>query len=124
MSEAHEEVKAYYDTNRKLQEFAWDKRKSSKKSPRLIQNCNVKRSKIHPVFHTSLLKPYRKDDNRRQQANKVLLADGKQKDNLSKPSSATVVAVAKNNTRSIDSVSKEKNATWESELQFFSRFPN
>jgi hypothetical protein len=33
--------------------------------------------KIHPVFHTSLLKAYKKDDNRRQNANKVLLADGR-----------------------------------------------
>ncbi|CEG48328.1 FOG: Transposon-encoded proteins with TYA, reverse transcriptase, integrase domains in various combinations [Plasmopara halstedii] len=32
--------------------------------------------KLHPVFHTSLLKPYRKDLKRRQQVNKVVLADG------------------------------------------------
>lgn len=32
--------------------------------------------KLHPVFHTSLLKPYRKDTNRQQQVNKVVLADG------------------------------------------------
>ncbi|ETO63861.1 hypothetical protein F444_18515 [Phytophthora nicotianae P1976] len=32
--------------------------------------------KLHPVFHTSLLKPYRKDYKRRQKVNKVVLADG------------------------------------------------
>ncbi|KAF1315780.1 reverse transcriptase, partial [Globisporangium splendens] len=32
--------------------------------------------KIHPIFHTSLLKPYQKDDKRKQQTSKALLADG------------------------------------------------
>ena len=32
--------------------------------------------KIHPVFHTSLLKAYQKDSSRTQQTGKVLLADG------------------------------------------------
>ena len=36
-----------------------------------------KNLKNHPVFHTSLLKLYQRDDKRAQQVSKVLLADGK-----------------------------------------------
>ncbi|GMF56292.1 unnamed protein product [Phytophthora fragariaefolia] len=39
---------------------------------------------LHPVFHTSLLNPYRMDPKRRQQVNKVVLADGT-KDNSLRP---------------------------------------
>ncbi|KAG3118279.1 hypothetical protein PI125_g3052 [Phytophthora idaei] len=57
--------------------------------------------KIHPVFHTSLLKAYQKDEQRRQKASKVLLADGKPKDNSSKQLSIIVNVMERNSARYI-----------------------
>ncbi len=106
MSEAQDRMKSYYDKNRKQQEFAVGQlvlldgknldirhkgfAKTSKLAPRYVGPYRVvkkvhkdsyeitlsKGLKIHPVFHTSLLKPYQKDGRRTQQSSKVLLADG------------------------------------------------
>lgn len=65
--------------------------KSSKLAPRFVcpypivkkvhhdsyEIAMSKNLKIHPVFHTSLVKLYQHDAKRIQQADKVLLADGK-----------------------------------------------
>jgi transposase InsO family protein len=106
MSEAQDRMKSYYDKNRKQQEFEVGQlvlldgknldirhkgfASSSKLAPRFVgpypivkkvhhDSYEIAMSKdlrIHPVFHTSLLKLYQKDDSRQQQAPKVLLADG------------------------------------------------
>ncbi|CEG41667.1 retrotransposon nucleocapsid protein [Plasmopara halstedii] len=106
MSEAQERMKHYYDKNRFVQDFKigdmvlldgknLDIRhkgyaQSKKLAPRFIGPFLVQKKvsrdsyelglsknlKLHPVFHTSLLKTYRKDPKRRQQVNKVVLADG------------------------------------------------
>ncbi|POM78065.1 Hypothetical protein PHPALM_4456, partial [Phytophthora palmivora] len=106
MSEAQERMKYYYDRNRLVQDFKTgdmvlldgknlDIRhkgyaQSKKLAPRFIGPFPVQKKvsrdsyelglsknlKLHPVFHTSLLKPYRKDPKRRQKMNKVVLADG------------------------------------------------
>ena len=106
MSEAQERMKFYYDKNRLVQNFELNDlvlldgknldirhkgyAQSKKLAPRYIGPFPVlkkiskdsyelglsKGLKLHPVFHTSLLKPYRKDTNRQQQVNKVVLADG------------------------------------------------
>ncbi|ETL32207.1 hypothetical protein L916_15176 [Phytophthora nicotianae] len=106
MSEAQERMKHYYDRNRLVQDFKTgdmvlldgknlDIRhrgyaQSKKLAPRFIGPFPVQKKvsrdsyelglsknvKLHPVFHTSLLKPYCKDPKRRQKVNKVVLADG------------------------------------------------
>ncbi|KAE8952718.1 hypothetical protein PR001_g33173 [Phytophthora rubi] len=106
MSEAQERMKYYYDKNRLGQNLEVNDMvlldgknldirhkgyaQSKKLAPRYIGPFPVlkkvskdsyelglsKGLKLHPVFHTSLLKPYRKDPKRRQQVNKVVLADG------------------------------------------------
>ncbi|KAE8997649.1 hypothetical protein PF011_g15395 [Phytophthora fragariae] len=106
MIEAQERMKYYYDKNRLGQNFEVNDMvildgknldirhkgyaQSKKLAPRYIGPFPVlkkvskdsyelglsKGLKLHPVFHTSLLKPYRKDPKRRQQVNKVVLADG------------------------------------------------
>ncbi|OWZ20261.1 Retrotransposon protein, Ty3-gypsy subclass, partial [Phytophthora megakarya] len=106
MSEAQERMKYYYDRNRLVQDFNigdmvlldgknLDIRhkgyaQSKKLAPRFIGPFPVRKKvsqdsyelglskglKLHPVFHTSLLKPYRKDTARTQKVNKVVLADG------------------------------------------------
>ncbi|KAF1321089.1 Retrovirus polyprotein, partial [Globisporangium splendens] len=107
MTKAQERMKFYYDKNRKAQLFEvgdlvlLDGRnldirhkgsaRSKKLAPRYIGPFPIvkkiqkdsyepevsKDLKLHPVFHTSLLKPYQKDS-RQQQTSKVLLADGTQ----------------------------------------------
>lgn len=106
MSEAQERMKAYYDKNRLRQDFQigdlvlldgknLDIRhkgyaKSKKLAPRFIgpfpiirkvnkDSYELKLSKglrLHPVFHTSLLKAYVRDEKRTQEIPKVILADG------------------------------------------------
>ena len=106
ISEAQSRMKSYYDKNRKIQEFKiGDKvlldgrnlqihhkgfKNTAKFAPRFIgpfqildkiQKDSYKLSlskglKLHPVFHTSLLKPYEEDNNREQAVPKVLLKDG------------------------------------------------
>ncbi|KAF1333397.1 Retrovirus polyprotein, partial [Globisporangium splendens] len=106
MSEAQERMKHYYDRNRNHQEFQigdevllngknLDIRhkgfaQTTKLAPRYIGPYKIIRKvhkdsyelllpkglKLHPVFHTSLLKPYQKDDKRTQEVRKVILADG------------------------------------------------
>ncbi|GMF40679.1 unnamed protein product [Phytophthora fragariaefolia] len=73
MSEAQERMKYYNDKNRLVQNLEVNDMKISKDSYDLGIS---KRLKLHPVLHTSLLKPYRKDPKRWQQVNKVVLADG------------------------------------------------
>ncbi|DAZ93266.1 TPA: hypothetical protein N0F65_003671 [Lagenidium giganteum] len=63
MSEAQERMKSYYDRNRQIQVFS-------------IGEEVLLGLKIHPVFHTSLLKPYLHDDKRQQKPSKVMLKDG------------------------------------------------
>ncbi|POM58562.1 Retrotransposable element [Phytophthora palmivora] len=74
MSEAQECMKHYYDKNRLVQDFEVGDI-SKKHAPRYIGRFSIinkvsrdsyelelsKRLKLHSVFHTSLLKPYRKD---------------------------------------------------------------
>ncbi|POM75919.1 Hypothetical protein PHPALM_6912 [Phytophthora palmivora] len=106
MSEAQERMKQYYDKNRLVQDFEvgdmvlLDGRnldirprsfaQSKKLARRYIGPFPItnkvsrdsyelglsKGLQLHPVFHTSPLKPYRKDPKRRQKVNKVVLADG------------------------------------------------
>ncbi|GMF66118.1 unnamed protein product [Phytophthora lilii] len=106
LDEAQERMKYYYDKNRLVQDFEigdmvlldgknLDIRhkgyaQSKKFAPRFIGPFPVRKKvsqdsyelglsknlKLHPVFHTSLLKPYHKDPKRRQKVNKVVLADG------------------------------------------------
>ncbi|POM74119.1 Hypothetical protein PHPALM_8966 [Phytophthora palmivora] len=97
MSEAQERMKHYYDKNRLAEDLPktskWVTRgfaQSKKLAPRYIGPFPItnkvsrdsyelglsKGLKLHPVFHTSLLKPYRKDPKRRQKVNKVVLTDG------------------------------------------------
>ncbi|GMF27780.1 unnamed protein product [Phytophthora fragariaefolia] len=106
MSEAQQGMKYYYDKNILVQNFEVNDMvlldgknldirhkgyaQSKKLAPRYIGPFPVlkkilkdsyelgisKGLKLHPVFHTSLLKPYRKDPKRRQQVNKVVLAGG------------------------------------------------
>ncbi|GMF28487.1 unnamed protein product [Phytophthora fragariaefolia] len=65
MSEAQTRMKSYYDKNRLAQDFKpGDMLKLSKGL------------KLHPVFHTTLLKPYRSDESRSQSVYKVILKDG------------------------------------------------
>ncbi|GMF60933.1 unnamed protein product [Phytophthora fragariaefolia] len=65
MSEAQTRMKSYYDKNRLAQDFKpGDMLKLSKGL------------KLHPVFHTALLKPYRSDESRSQSVYKVILKDG------------------------------------------------
>ncbi|POM74534.1 Hypothetical protein PHPALM_8506 [Phytophthora palmivora] len=68
MSEAQERMKHYYDKNRLVQDL--------EVGDMVLLDGLSKGLKLHPVFHTSLLKPYRKDPKRRQKVNKVVLADG------------------------------------------------
>ncbi|POM67645.1 LOW QUALITY PROTEIN: Retrovirus Polyprotein [Phytophthora palmivora] len=100
MSEAQERMKYYYDRNRLVQDFKTgdmvlldgknlDIRhkgyaQSKKLAPMFIGPFPVQKKisrdsyelglsknlKLHPVFHTSLLKPYRKDPKRRQKVNR------------------------------------------------------
>ncbi|KAE9310844.1 Transposon Ty3-I Gag-Pol polyprotein [Phytophthora rubi] len=106
MSEAQTRMKSYYDKNRLAQDFKpgdmvlLDGRnldirhkgfaQAKKLAPRFIGPYPVvkqvhhdsyelklsKGLKLHPVFHTSLLKPYRSDESRSQNVNKVILNDG------------------------------------------------
>ncbi|KAE8914030.1 hypothetical protein PF003_g1323 [Phytophthora fragariae] len=105
MSEAQTRMKSYYDKNRIAQDFKpgdmvlLDGRnldirhkgfaQAKKLAPRFIGPYPVvkqvhhdsyelrlsKGLKLHPVFHTSLLKPYRSDESRSQNVNKVILND-------------------------------------------------
>ncbi|ETL99169.1 hypothetical protein L917_03935 [Phytophthora nicotianae] len=86
-SEAQERMKHYYDKNRLVQDFKIGDMvlldgknldighkgyaQSKKLAPRFIGPFPVQKK-----FSTSLLKPYRKDRKRRQQVDKVVLADG------------------------------------------------
>ncbi|POM79725.1 Retrotransposon protein, Ty3-gypsy subclass, partial [Phytophthora palmivora] len=63
MSEAQTRMKSYYDKNRLVQDFS-------------VGDLLSKGLKLHPVFHTSLLKPYHNDKSRPQKVSKVLLTDG------------------------------------------------
>ncbi|KAF1333396.1 Retrovirus polyprotein, partial [Globisporangium splendens] len=76
MSEAQERMKSYYDKNRKQQNFEIGPypivNKVHKDSYEIAMSKDLK---IHPIFYTSLLKPYQKDDKRKQQTSKVLLAN-------------------------------------------------
>ncbi|GMG18316.1 unnamed protein product [Phytophthora fragariaefolia] len=106
MSEAQTRMKSYYDKNRLAQDFKpgdmvlLDGRnldirhkgfaQAKKLAPRFIGPYPVvkqvhhdsyelrlsKGLKLHPIFHTSLLKPYRSDESRSQNVNKVILNDG------------------------------------------------
>ncbi|KAF1329279.1 Retrovirus polyprotein, partial [Globisporangium splendens] len=106
ISEAQDRMKSYYDKNRLVQDFEvgdyvlldgknLDIRhkgfaQSKKLAPRFIGPYQIVKKvhkdsyelalsrelKLHPVFHTSLLKPYGKDESRQQKIQKVLLADG------------------------------------------------
>ncbi|TDH67428.1 hypothetical protein CCR75_006316 [Bremia lactucae] len=104
MSEAQERIKFYYDKNRLLQNFEandlilldgkkLDIRPKGAQAQKLAlrytgpfpvlkktskdshESKISKKLKLLPVFHTSLLKSYRKDPKRTQQVNKVVLAD-------------------------------------------------
>ena len=105
MSEAQDRMKSYYDKNRKAQDFKvgdlvlLDGRnlnirhkgfaQCAKLAPRFVGPYKIVRQvqrdsyeislskdlKLHPVFHTSLLKSYRKDA-RRQKTREVVLCDG------------------------------------------------
>ncbi|RAW43259.1 hypothetical protein PC110_g576 [Phytophthora cactorum] len=131
MSEAQERMKGYYDKNRNYQEFEVGQlvlldgtnldirhkgfAKSFKLAPRLVgpypivekvQNDSYKLAmsdnlKIHPVFHTSLLKAYQKDEQRRQKARSFYWLTGKPKDNSSKQLSVIVNVMERNSTRYI-----------------------
>ena len=106
MSEAQSRMKLYYDKNRPVQIFEvgdevlldgknLDIRhkgfaQSSKLAPRYIGPYRIvkkvqkdsyelslsKGLKLHPVFHTSLLKAYQQDKDRKQETSKVILHDG------------------------------------------------
>ncbi|KAG3198796.1 hypothetical protein PC128_g5741 [Phytophthora cactorum] len=103
MSEAQTRMKSYYDRNRLAQDFKpgdlvlLDGRnldihrngfaQAKKLAPRFIGPCPIvkqirqgsyelklsKGLRLHPVFHTSLLKPYCGDKLRRQNVNKVMV---------------------------------------------------
>jgi hypothetical protein len=106
MSESQQRMKSYYDHNRTRQDFEIGElvlldgknldirhkgyAKTKKLAPRFIGPFPIVKKvnkdsyelqlsqglKLHPVFHTSLLKPYAQDANRKQQIPKVILADG------------------------------------------------
>ncbi|KAF1332870.1 reverse transcriptase, partial [Globisporangium splendens] len=86
MSEAQERMKHYYDRNRNHQEFQiGDEVLLNGKNLDIRHKGFAQTTKLAPryigpykiiLFHTSLLKPYQKDDKRTQEVRKVILADG------------------------------------------------
>ncbi|KAF1326791.1 reverse transcriptase, partial [Globisporangium splendens] len=86
MSEAQERMKHYYDRNRNHQEFQiGDEVLLNGKNLDIRHKGFAQTTKLAPryigpykiiLFHTSLLKPYQKDDKRTQEVRKIILADG------------------------------------------------